>query len=264
MKGATAQEPALYSAQDAKMYGVVKDAPRLPNGSVRIPTVFHVVSDHALASSERTRMQGMISAQMQVLNDSYAGRTAPDAADSPFRFNLTGTTYTVNKSWYTVVPGKNERDMKKALHTGDSETLNVYVANIGGGLLGWAYFPKGYNNGRDYIDGVVMLDESMPGGTAGKYSLGDTLTHEVGHWLMLDHTFNGGCSARGDDVADTPREATAQFDCPTGADTCTAPGLDPIHNFMDYTQDSCMDMFTPGQVERMNDGWVDFRAGGNG
>ncbi len=264
MKGATAQEPALYSTQDAKMYGVVKDAPRLPNGSVRIPTVFHVVSDHALASSERTRMQGMISAQMQVLNDSYAGRTAPDAADSPFRFNLTGTTYTVNKSWYTVVPGKNERDMKKALHTGDSETLNVYVANIGGGLLGWAYFPKGYNNGRDYIDGVVMLDESMPGGTAGKYSLGDTLTHEVGHWLMLDHTFTGGCSARGDNVADTPREATAQFDCPTRADTCTAPGLDPIHNFMDYTQDSCMDMFTPGQVERMNDGWVDFRAGGNG
>ena len=89
MKGATAQEPALYSAQDAKMYGVVKDAPRLPNGSVHIPTVFHVVSDHALAASERTRMQDMISAQMQVLNDSYAGRTAPDAADSPFRFDLT-------------------------------------------------------------------------------------------------------------------------------------------------------------------------------
>jgi hypothetical protein len=263
-KGATAAEPALYPPSDAKMYGVVKDAPRLPNGSVHVPTVFHVVSDHGLSGAEKARMQAMISAQMTVLNDSYAGRTAPDAADSPFRFDLTGTTWTVNQSWYTVVPGKNERDMKKALHTGDSQTLNVYVANIGGGLLGWAYFPKGYNNGRDYIDGVVMLDESMPGGTAGKYSLGDTLTHEVGHWLMLDHTFNGGCSARGDAVADTPREATAQFDCPTGADTCTAPGLDPIHNFMDYTQDSCMDMFTPGQVERMNDGWVDFRAGGNG
>ena len=65
----------------------------------------------------------------------------------------------------------------------------MYAANIGGGLLGWSYFPKGYNNGRDYIDGVVMLDESMPGGTAGKYAEGDTLTHEVGHWLMLEHTF---------------------------------------------------------------------------
>ena len=95
--------------------------------------------------------------------------------------------------------------MKKALYTGDSRTLNVYAADIGGGLLGWAYFPKGYNNGRDYIDGVVMLDESMPGGTAGKYALGDTLTHEVGHWLMLEHTFAHGCSASGDYVADTPR-----------------------------------------------------------
>ena len=53
--------------------------------------------------------------------------------------------------------------MKKALYEGDATTLNVYIANIGGGLLGWAYFPKGYNNGRDFIDGVVMLDESMPG-----------------------------------------------------------------------------------------------------
>jgi hypothetical protein len=265
VKGATAKEPALYAPKDANMYGVVKDSPRLANGSVRIPTVFHVVSDHTLTAGQTTRMEDMIDAQVKVLNDSYSGASNPGvAADTPFRFDLTTTTYTVNKAWYTVVPGKNERDMKKALHTGDSETLNVYVANIGGGLLGWAYFPKGYNTGRDYIDGVVMLDESMPGGTAGKYSLGDTLTHEVGHWLMLDHTFNGGCSARGDNVADTPREAFPQFDCPEGADTCAAPGKDPIHNFMDYTQDSCMDMFTPGQADRMSDAWVAFRAGGNG
>lgn len=262
--GATAQEPALYDKNEANAYGVIKDSPRMPDGSVVIPTVFHVVSDHALTAQETSRWTGMIEEQIAVLNESYSGQTAPDAADSPFRFDLTKITWTVNAAWYTVEPGKNERAMKKALHEGDSTTLNVYSANIGGGLLGWAYFPKGYNNGRDYIDGVVLLDESMPGGTAGKYAEGDTLTHEVGHWMMLDHTFNKGCSAAGDYVADTPREAAPQFDCPVGADSCSAPGLDPIHNFMDYTQDSCMNMFTPGQVERMNDAWIAFRAGGRG
>ncbi|MEV4655015.1 zinc metalloprotease [Micromonospora sp. NPDC049301] len=263
-EGAAAQEPELYSKNEANAYGVIKDAPRLANGGVTVPTVFHMVSDHALSAAETTRWNNLIAAQMTVLNDSFAGRTAANASDTPFRFSLVDTTWTVNSAWYTVVPGKNERDMKKALYTGDSRTLNVYAANIGGGLLGWAYFPKGYNNGRDYIDGVVMLDESMPGGTAGKYSLGDTLTHEVGHWLMLEHTFAHGCSASGDFVADTPREAAPQFNCPVGADSCTAPGLDPIHNFMDYTQDSCMNMFTAGQADRMSDAWVAFRAGGAG
>ncbi|WP_416905168.1 M43 family zinc metalloprotease [Micromonospora echinospora] len=261
-EGATAHEPELYAKNEANAYGVIKDSPRLPDGGVTVPTVFHMISDRPLSIAETDRWKAMIASQMTVLNDSFAGRTAADAADTPFRFSLVDTTWTVNSDWYTVVPGKNERDMKRALHTGDARTLNVYAANIGDGLLGWAYFPKGYNNGRDYIDGVVLLDESMPGGTAGKYALGDTLTHEVGHWLMLEHTFAHGCSASGDFVADTPREAAPQFNCPEGADSCSAPGLDPIHNFMDYTQDSCMNMFTPGQADRMSDAWVAFRAGG--
>ena len=262
--GAQASEPELYAPNEARKYGVIKDAPRMANGSVTIETVFHVIRQTAPTPAERARLETMIQRQMQVLNDSYAGRTAPDAADSPFRFQLVKTTWTVNPAWAHVAPGKTERDMKQALYEGDSETLNVYAADIGGGLLGWAYFPKDYNNGRDFIDGVVILDESMPGGTTDIYSEGDTLTHEVGHWLMLEHTFKSGCSASNDGVADTPREAVPQFYCPVGADTCPQPGLDPIHNFMDYSQDSCMNMFTPGQVERMNDAWVQFRAGGQG
>ena len=261
-EGATAKEPALYPKNEANAYGVLRDLPTLPAGSVTIPVVFHMIGADEFTAAEKARWEGMIAAQMKVLNDSYSGATAADAANTPFRFELTDTTWTVNPTWYTVEPGKNERDMKKALYTGDARTLNVYAGNIGGGLLGWAYFPKGYNNGRDYIDGVVMLDESMPGGTAGKYAEGDTLTHEVGHWMMLEHTFAGACSARGDWVADTPAEAGPQFDCPIGADTCAAPGLDPIHNFMDYTQDSCMNMFTAGQAARMSDAWQQFRAGG--
>jgi hypothetical protein len=79
---------------------------------------------------------------------------------------------------------------------------------------------------------------------------------------MLEHTFAHGCSASGDFVADTAPEAIPQFNCPVGADTCAAPGVDPIHNFMDYSQDSCMNMFTAGQADRMSDAWVAFRAGG--
>ncbi len=262
--GSAAKEPKLFPDNEAKAYGLLPDLPRLPNGSVTIQTVFHSISDHELSATEKARFETMIEDQMEVLNDSFAGTTAPGAADTPFRFELSKINWVVNDAWYEVTPGKVERDMKSALHEGDSETLNVYSANIGGGLLGWAYFPKDYNNGRAYIDGVVILDESMPGGTAGKYAFGDTLTHEVGHWMMLHHTFNNGCSASGDFVADTPKEAHPQFDCPVGADSCAAPGLDPIHNFMDYTQDECMNMFTDGQAERMSDGWLAFRAGGNG
>ena len=156
----------------------------------------------------------MVDAQMTVLNDSFAGRTSTTASDSPFRFDLVGTDVVVTEAWSTVVPGKGERDMKADLHEGDARTLNVYAADIGGGLLGWAYFPKGYNTGRDVFDGVVILDESMPGGVhpddpskPSKYGLGDTLTHEVGHCMMLEHTFAHGCGASGDYVADTPKEA---------------------------------------------------------
>jgi len=253
-----AKEPA--QDPNAAAYGRIKTHALMPAGSVTVPTRFNMISDHVLTAAEKARWTTLVNNQIQVLNDSYSGNTAPDAADSPFRFRLVALNFVNAPQWYHVAPGKAERDMKKALYAGDSTTLNVYAADIGGGLLGWAYFPQGYNNGRDYIDGVVMLDESMPGGTAGKYAEGDTLTHEVGHWLALHHTFQAGCSASNDFVVDTPKEAHPQFDCPVGADTCTAPGLDPIHNFMDYTQDSCMNMFTAGQVQRMNDAWIEFRG----
>ena len=201
---------------------------------------------------------------MRVLNNAYAGvGAAAPSPNSPFRFKLASTTYTVNANWSKMQPGTQaEENAKRALHVGGPKTLNIYVANIGGGLLGWATFPEThYGNGLFY-DGVVMLDESMPGGTVKPYNQGDTGTHEVGHWMGLYHTFQGGCTTTNDSVSDTPAEYSGASGCPTGRDSCTSlAGLDPITNFMDYSYDSCMNTFSAGQNSRMNSQWNTYRAG---
>lgn len=228
-------------------------------GSVTIPVYFHVITN---VSGQGAVSLTQINNQIAVLNAAFSGATG--GANTPFRFQLVAVDTTTNSSWYTAGPGTTaQTQMKNALRRGGKGDLNIYTNNIGGGLLGYATFPSSYaNNPKD--DGVVCLYSSLPGGTAAPYNLGDTATHEVGHWLGLYHTFQGGCSrsttAGGDLVADTAAERSAAYGCPTGRDSCTTiAGFDPITNFMDYTDDSCMFVFTLGQSDRMDAQWVTYR-----
>lgn len=219
-----------------------------------INVYFHVITNSLGQGAPSTQQ---INSQINVLNNAYAG--------SGFSFNLLSIDYTANDSWFTATPGTTaEAQMKAALRQGSADDLNFYTNNMSGGLLGWATFPSSYSSSPSK-DGVVCLYASLPGGSASPYNLGDTGTHEVGHWLGLYHTFQGGCSRQstgGDGVADTPAEKSPAYGCPVGRDSCTSlAGLDPIENFMDYTDDSCMYEFTPGQWTRMQSMWMQYRNG---
>ena len=232
-------------------------------GSIDVPTYVHVIAKGTRKADGHLSAQ-QVAAQMDVLNASFAGTSGPGAADTAFRFTLIDTTWTVNPAWYDMLPGSTaEREAKTALRQGDDRALNVYLSGLGGGLLGYAYFPQQGGSSKPWQDGVVVLNESIPGGAASNYDEGDTLPHEVGHWLGLYHTFQNGCSASGDRVSDTPAEAVPAFRCPEGQDSCLKdPGLDPIENFMDYSYDDCMYAFTAGQAARMDAVWKAFRADG--
>jgi hypothetical protein len=219
---------------------------------VTINVYFHVINKGTgIANGDISST--MINQQISVLNNAWA--------PYGYSFVLAGTTRTTNATWYTMGYGSQaEAQAKAALRQGSADDLNIYSANLGGGLLGWATFPSSYQS-RPTDDGVVVLFSSLPGGSAAPYNLGDTGTHEVGHWLGLYHTFQGGCGTTGDSVADTPRERSPAFGCPVGRNTCSQAGSDPIRNFMDYTDDACMNTFSGGQGARMDAQWATYRQG---
>jgi hypothetical protein len=253
---------ALPPEQTRRSYVTREVTPKLA-ARVTMPVYVHVLK--GTHKGERNpfgprRARNLIS----ILNKGMAGDQSKLSVATRYRFSIKKIDYTKRDGWYhAYFNGPRDTRMKRKLHRGNARTLNLYIN--GGGprnaaepLLGWSRFPWQYA-GTPRLDGISVNVAALPGGSARGYNRGDTVIHETGHWLGLFHTFEGGCDGDGDRVSDTAAEADPSFECETTRDTCPALGLDPVRNFMDYSLDTCMNMFTDGQVRRMDSAFQNWR-----
>lgn len=216
-----------------------------------VPVYFHVM---AAANGDGDVTDQQIADQIDVLNQTYAGAESSQAAQTGFSFTLAGTDRFYNNSWHQDLQTSKYR---KATRKGGANALNIWLVDFD--YLGIATFPWDYSRNPG-IDGIRVNYGSLPDGPIANYNLGETATHEAGHWLGLYHTFQGGCTSTNDSVADTPAQSSPSSGCPTGRDSCTLPGTDPIHNYMDYSYDSCYNQFTAGQSSRIGQMWTAYRG----
>ena len=253
---------------------------RLRSSAINIPVVVHVIySDSAGDISD-----AQIMSQITRLNTDYNKQNADTAsipsvwqsaaANVNINFCLAvrdpnglPTTGIIRKRSSTTSWSTNDA-VKYTAQGGDDawpadSYLNIWVCNLGGGLLGYSQFP----GGPAAVDGCVILNTAFGdrvGTVTSPYNLGRTVTHEVGHWLNLYHTFQGGCTGTGDQCNDTPPTAAATYGCNTfpllgtGCST-TSPGI-MFMNYMDYSDDACLYMFTNDQNTRVQ---ALFTAGGS-
>ena len=210
---------------------------------VAIPVHVHVMRDRA-GRGDVTRRQ--ITRQIAVLNNSYQS--------TRFRFRLASVDRFRNTQWHHDRLSARYRAITRK---GGANALNMWLVDFQ--YLGVASFPWDYNRSRR-IDGIRVNYQTLPGGRLRNFNRGHTATHEVGHWLGLYHTFQGGCTELNDQVGDTPAQASPTSGCPAGRDSCSMSGMDPIHNYMDYSIDSCYREFTRGQVQRVDRMWAAYRA----
>jgi len=253
------QDPSL-AARMADIERVIENEQRNPtvgrlvNGFIEIPVVVNVLYKTAAENISQAQIQSQIdvlnkdfSATNSDYNQAPAEFASVRSGDTKIKFVLQSVVRksTTKKSWTT-----NDA-MKKSSQGGINPTtpatvLNMWSCNMGGGILGYAQFP----GGSSATDGVVC-DNNAFGITSGVYGAGRTATHEVGHWLNLRHIW-GDATCGTDFVNDTPVAQTSNGGCP-GVKISTCSGLrEMTMNYMDYTYDACMYMFTIGQKDRMN------------
>jgi hypothetical protein len=216
-----------------------------------VPVYIHVMLDNR-GNGDVTQSQ--INQQIAVLNKTFGGQESSQAANTGFTFTLAGVDRFRNNKWHQ---DRQSTTYRAQTRKGGANALNIWLVDFAD--LGIATFPWDYARSPK-IDGIRVNYGSLPGGPIANFNLGETATHEAGHWFGLYHTFQGGCTATNDEVADTPAQTSPTSGCPTGRDSCALPGLDPIHNYMDYSYDSCYNQFTPNQSTRMSQMFTAYRT----
>ncbi|MFV8346158.1 zinc metalloprotease [Flavobacterium sp. ZB4P13] len=231
---------------------------RLVNGKVVIPVVVNVLYRTAAENISDAQIQS----QIDVLNKDFTATNsdfgsipaefAGVAANVDITFELTNIVRksTTKTSWGTRDAMKNSK--KGGINpTSPTTTLNIWACKIGNGILGYAQFP----GGSLATDGVVIDSFYFGLSSSGSYpyNLGRTASHEVGHWMNLRHIW-GDASCGNDLVNDTPIHKTANYGAPTYPyiSTCLPTHAEMTMNYMDYTDDRGMYMFTNGQKTRMS------------
>jgi hypothetical protein len=229
----------------------------LSTGVIQIPVVVNVLYKTTAQNISDAQIQSQITAlnnDFKALNTDYNNTPSLFQPLRSGNFGIEFVLDTVIRKSTTVTSWSTNNNMKKASSGGINPTspttkLNFWVCNMGNGILGYAQFP----GGAAATDGVVIDDNAF--GTVGTvtspFNKGRTATHEVGHWLNLRHIW-GDATCGSDLVSDTPQHNAANYNCPTYPhySTCTGTPIEMTMNYMDYTNDACMYMFTTGQKTR--------------